>query len=57
MIEVDLPFKASIAQRLMKIAADERLVDAAHGPHLPPHWRTLYELTKLPDEVFDAKIS
>jgi protein gp37 len=56
MIENDLPFKPSTAQRLMKIAADERLSNAAHGQFLPPSWRTLYELTKLPDDVFEAKL-
>jgi hypothetical protein len=56
MIENDLPFKPSTAQRLMKIAADERLANPAHVQHLPPHWGTLYELTKLSDQVFDAKL-
>jgi hypothetical protein len=28
-----------------------------HGSHLPPSWRTLYELTKLPDDVFEARIA
>ena len=31
--------------------------DAAHGPLLPPSWRTLYELTKLPDELLFAKFA
>jgi N6-adenosine-specific RNA methylase IME4 len=57
MIQRDLPFKASTAQRLMKIAADERLTDAAHVQLLPPHWGTLYELTKLSDDAFKAKIA
>jgi hypothetical protein len=25
--------------------------------HLPPHWGTLYEITKLPDRIFEAKIA
>jgi hypothetical protein len=37
--------------------SDERITNAAHGPHLPPSWRTLYEITKLPDEVFEKKLS
>jgi hypothetical protein len=57
MIERDLPFGPSTAQRLMKIAADERLTNTAHGPFLPPSWRTLYELTKAGDELFEAWLS
>lgn len=37
MIGANLPFTASTAQRLMKIAADERLSKAAHVQLLPPH--------------------
>jgi hypothetical protein len=40
MIADDLPIKSRTAQRLMKIAADERLTDATHVSHLPPHWGT-----------------
>jgi len=47
MVESDLPFGASTAQMLMKIARDPRLTNTDHGQHLPPSWRTLYELTKL----------
>jgi hypothetical protein len=36
MVENDLPFKPSTAQRHMKIASDERLSNAAHVQHLPP---------------------
>jgi N6-adenosine-specific RNA methylase IME4 len=57
MIESDLPFRAGTAQRLMKIAADRRITNAAHAPHLPPSWMTLYELTKLTDERFYAKLA
>jgi hypothetical protein len=57
MIEHDLPFTASKAQRLMKIAGDPRLSKAAHGQHLPGSWRTLYELTKLDEETFDVAMS
>jgi Protein of unknown function (DUF3102) len=44
------------AQRLMKISNDERLSKGAHVHLLPQSWGTLYELTKLPDDVFEAKI-
>jgi hypothetical protein len=37
-------------------AADHRLTNGAHAHHLPPSWMTLYELTKMPDDVFEAKI-
>lgn len=57
MIEHDLPFKPSTAQRLMKIAADKRLSNAAHVQLLPPHWGTLYELTKLDDKRFEQKLA
>jgi N6-adenosine-specific RNA methylase IME4 len=56
MIKSDLPFKPSTAQRLMKIAHDPRLVNAAQWAVLPPHWRTLYELTKLDDASFEARL-
>lgn len=54
MIEEDLPFTPSTAQRLKKIAADERLTNAARVQYLPPAWGTLYELTKLDDRDFDT---
>jgi N6-adenosine-specific RNA methylase IME4 len=57
MIEADLPFKPSTARRLMIISSDERLSNRAHVHALPPHWGTLYELTKLPDNVFHAKLA
>jgi N6-adenosine-specific RNA methylase IME4 len=42
---------------LMRVATDRRLTNANHGSLLPPSPRTLYELTKLSDEQFDAKLS
>lgn len=56
MIANDLPFGSRTAQMLMQIAADERLANAKHVSLLPPHWGTLYELHKLDDERFYAKI-
>jgi len=52
MVEGNLPFGASTAQRIMAIARDPRLSNPAHGQLLPPSWRTLYELTKLSDSEF-----
>jgi len=31
--------------------------DAAHVPFLPPSWGTLYELTKLDDDTFEARVA
>lgn len=52
-----LPFGARTAQRLMAIAEDQRLSNATHGSHLPANWRTLYELSRLDDETFDARLA
>jgi hypothetical protein len=57
MIEDDLPFDASTAQRLMKIARDPRLANAAREQLLPIAWGTLYELTKLPDVEFKRAVA
>jgi hypothetical protein len=54
MVANDLRFSASTAHRLMKVARDRKLANPAHGQLLPPSWRTLYELTKLSGEQFQA---
>jgi N6-adenosine-specific RNA methylase IME4 len=41
----------------MAIGADKRIANGAHVQHLPPHWGTLYELTKLTDQQFEAKLA
>jgi hypothetical protein len=51
LIESELPFKKSTSAALMRIASDERLVNLQHVGILPPHWGTLAELTRLPDDV------
>lgn len=56
MIERDLPFSSSTANRLMTIAADERISNPAHVQHMPTSWGTLYEITKLDDAQFEQKI-
>ena len=56
MIENDLPFSRGTAERLMLVASDRRLRKAAHGPHLPTSWRTLYEITKLSDKQLERGI-
>ena len=57
MVENDLPFRPRSAQMLMAVAQDARLTNTKHVSLLPPSWGTLYELTKLPDDVFDAKLA
>jgi hypothetical protein len=49
-------FDIRTAQCLMKITRHPVLSNANHGSLLPPSWRTLYELTKLPDDVLLAKL-
>jgi hypothetical protein len=51
-----VPFAAETAQRLMAIAENKVLSNAAHAQHLPQSWTTLYELTKLDDETLNAGI-
>jgi hypothetical protein len=57
MIAYDLPFTSSVAQRLMKIAADPKIANAARAQLLPASWTALYELAKLPAEMFDAAVA
>jgi hypothetical protein len=57
MIERDLPFGPRTAQMLMRVATDQRLTNANHVSHLPPHLGTLHELTKLNDEIFERGLA
>ena len=54
MVETELPFGRRVAQKLMVIAADERIAKASKLTHLPQEWTTLYELTRLDNEQFEA---
>ncbi len=56
LIERELPFSARTAERLMRIASDPRLSNPTTLSLLPPHWGTLYELTKLSDPMFKRLI-
>jgi Protein of unknown function (DUF3102) len=56
MVENDLLFNARTAQRLMVIAKDQRISNPTHVSLLPLHWGTLYELSKLKDEQFEAAL-
>lgn len=50
MVRDGLPFGKRTAERLMAIAADERISGSATRVSLlPPSWGTMYELTKLDD--------
>jgi hypothetical protein len=57
MIKTDLPFTATVAERLMMIAADPKITNAAHAQLLPARWTTLYELTKMPTEPFERAVA
>ena len=52
MVQRQLEFSPSTAQRLMIIARDHRLTNPAHVQLLPRSYGTLYELSKLTDEQF-----
>ena len=51
-----LPFSGRTAERLMRIAAHERLSDPTHASVLPPSWTTLDALASLDAETFDAAV-
>jgi hypothetical protein len=57
MIKNDLQFEPRTAQRLIEIARHESISDATHVSHLPVAWGTLYELSKLDEETFEAAIA
>jgi hypothetical protein len=58
MCESQLPFSARTAQRLIAIAQDNRLsnINATRASLLPASWNSLYELTRLSDDEFEAAI-
>jgi hypothetical protein len=45
MVRTQLPFRERTAQCLMKIAGDKRLREKRTVVRLPPHWRTLAEIS------------
>ena len=54
MVESDLPFGKRAAQMLTAIAEDPRFQKANQGSlFLTLSWRTVYELTRLPDAVLE----
>jgi hypothetical protein len=59
--EENKPFSVNTAQRLMIVAKNNILANAAHAQHLPPSWYTLYELSIIPEHqllkmIQDGKI-
>jgi hypothetical protein len=44
-----VPFGVRTAERYMAVAAHPLLSKATHGSSLPPSWRTLYDLSRLPE--------
>ena len=54
MVADDLPFTKRTAQRFMAIASCARIANATHVSLLPPSWGTLYELSKLSDDEWQA---
>ncbi len=57
MVESNLPFGPRHARRLMAIAEDPKLSNRTHVSVLPPTVGTLYELTKLDEEAFTARVA
>lgn len=51
-----LPFGSRTAQRLMQIAAHDRLSNPTHASLLPSSWVTLEALSRLDNETFDAAV-
>jgi hypothetical protein len=48
LLERPVPLTLRTAQRLMAIFKNPVLSNTTHGSSLPPSWRTLYELSRLP---------
>ena len=53
MIESDLPFGKRSAQMFKAIAEDDRLSKAKSISLLPPHWGTLYKISRFDDESLE----
>ena len=51
-----LEFSRKQAERLMRVARDERFKNATKWSHLPPGARTLEELSRLDDEDFEDAV-
>jgi hypothetical protein len=56
MVENDLSFGPRTAQMLMAVASNAVISNPNHGSLLPPSWRTLYALSRLPQTLLLTKI-
>lgn len=45
------------ARRLMEISHHAAIANPSHGSHLPPSWRTLWELSRLDPPLLEAAIT
>jgi hypothetical protein len=52
-----IQFSEGTARKYMAIAAHPVISNRSNWNALPPSWTTLYELTKLPPDVLEAKIA
>jgi hypothetical protein len=52
-----IKFSEGTARKYMAIAAHPVISNRSNWNVLPPSWTTLYELTKLPPDVLEAKIT
>lgn len=57
MCKEDLLFNRITAFRLIAISGCEHLADVTHVQQLPAHWGTLYELTKVDENTFEAAVA
>ena len=57
MVKTALPFGPRMAEMLMAIGADCRISNSKCVAILPPSVGTLYELTRLDDQHFDARLA
>lgn len=57
MVRSELPFKERAAQMYMAVATNTRLLDPDIRPRLPNTLTTLYTLSKIDPDVFDAMLT
>jgi len=55
-IERELPITERTVQRLIEIGDHAALANPTHAPYLPPHWYTLFELSRLDPMLLEAAI-
>ncbi len=56
MVEEDLRMSRVTSSRLMEIASHHIVSNVSHGILLPPSWRTLWELTRVPDKALEKAL-